>query len=102
MQGNVAKAVSSFCYSVATRALYRSSKSERPVRVKRREAEVFWTTDFQPSSRWDVNWDKQEPEYCVRPPLNSSEEEKRQLRGRPEASGGDRMALPVPHSTRRV
>ncbi|KAH6919825.1 hypothetical protein HPB50_029187 [Hyalomma asiaticum] len=77
MQANVAKAVGFFCYSVATLALYRSSQSKRPERAKRREAEVFWTTDFRPSSRWDVNWDKQEPEYCVRPPLNSSEEEKR-------------------------
>ncbi|KAH7956259.1 hypothetical protein HPB52_007765 [Rhipicephalus sanguineus] len=72
MLENIAKAAGFLCGSVAGLAMYRE-------RAKKHVVRSFWTTDFQPSSQWDFNWDRLEPEYCVRPPLDSSEGERRRF-----------------------
>lgn len=40
------------------------------------QAHESWTTKYQPTARWDRNWDRRDPELCARPPVDSSEEEK--------------------------
>ncbi|KAL1467007.1 hypothetical protein MTO96_005873 [Rhipicephalus appendiculatus] len=72
MMENIAKAAGFLCGSVASLAMYRE-------RAKRNEVRSFWTTDLQPSSQWDFNWDRLEPKYCARPPLDSSEGERRRF-----------------------
>ncbi|XP_077507531.1 serine/threonine-protein phosphatase Pgam5, mitochondrial-like isoform X2 [Amblyomma americanum] len=42
----------------------------------RRRASASWTTSYQPTAQWNSNWDRRDPELCVRPPADSSEQEK--------------------------
>ncbi|XP_049520801.1 serine/threonine-protein phosphatase Pgam5, mitochondrial [Dermacentor silvarum] len=70
MLGHVTKAMGILCGSVAAVSLYCEES-------KKRQVHASWTTDFQPSSHWDFNWDRRDAEHCARPPADSSEEEKR-------------------------
>lgn len=43
--------------------------------AKKRKVHASWTTNFQPTVQWDNNWDRRDPEFCAKPPKNSSVEE---------------------------
>ncbi|XP_075745887.1 serine/threonine-protein phosphatase PGAM5, mitochondrial [Rhipicephalus microplus] len=72
MVENIAKAAGMLCGSVAGLMVYRE-------KAKRNQVRSFWTADLQPSSQWDFNWDRMEPQSGTRPPLDSSEEERRRF-----------------------
>lgn len=58
-------------------------------REKVRETRTPWAADvqlFQPTSHWDSNWDRRDPQYCVRPPGNLSTKEKSRYDNQMEAA----------------
>lgn len=42
---------------------------------QKNRAHASWTTNHAPSVKWDPNWDRRDPECCVKPPKGRSVEE---------------------------
>ncbi|KAM7311261.1 serine/threonine-protein phosphatase Pgam5, mitochondrial isoform X1 [Ixodes scapularis] len=43
--------------------------------VRKNKAHASWTTNASPSTKWDKNWDRRDPESCVKPAKNDSPEQ---------------------------